>query len=152
MGASFHSRRLCVVPAFLCKGVAQALAYTQGEQDEVFWGVLIVWYLIRVDGWGWPSHTSSRLHSSDSICSLGPRTSSAASTAHWCSGRLPNHELSFTSHLSQKTHSSPGAGPNPALLAGSSTEGTCIHYYTFFFFLDHAILGLQSQTFSWLII
>lgn len=91
-----------MVPAFLCKGVAQALAHTQGEHDEAFLDALIVWYLIRVDGWGWPSHTSSCPHRSDSICSLGPHTSSAASTAHWCSGRLPNHELSFTSHLSQR--------------------------------------------------
>lgn len=91
-----------MVPAFLCKGVAQALAHMQGEQDEVVLGTLILWYLIKVDGWGRPLLTSSRPPSSDSICSLGPHTSSAASTAHWCSGRLPNHELSFTSHLSQR--------------------------------------------------
>lgn len=41
-GASFHTRWLPVAPAFLCKGVAQALAHTQGRQDEIFLGALIV--------------------------------------------------------------------------------------------------------------
>lgn len=57
--SEFHTWWLCVVPAFLCEGVAQALAHRQGEQDEVFLGALTGRDLIRVDGWAWPSHTST---------------------------------------------------------------------------------------------
>jgi len=96
-----------------------------------------------------PSSSSRRWSSpcsADSICSMEPRTSSMAPTAHGCGATLGFRARNylFCYGLFRRVLDKRG-GQQPAPLEGGSGEGTRVCYL-----FDRRVLGLQSQTLSWL--